>query len=120
MNNFRKVTQDTFCELLGNHGRDKTRYLDDLKTQYDDKHPGDVSFVQIDLSALLVSHIPQEYTPLKVKDPKLLGKKGFGRYGHAVGIEDLSASIGGKQVASAKVNFTSNLDAAISLLVGCF
>ena|SRR3990167_7636512 len=117
VNNFRKLTQDAFQELLGTHSREKGTFLDDIKRQYEDKHPGDVSYVQIDLSSLLVSHIPQEFTPLKVKDPKLLGRKGFGRYGHPTGIEDLSTTSGSKQVSNARVNFSSNLDAAISLLV---
>lgn len=80
---------------------------------------GEVSYIQIETSSLLVQNLPSEYLPDLPKriSAHLSGDKLFGRYGTVRSIDSGSPGDHAKTPSNVKVNYSSPVESSLALLV---
>lgn len=116
---FRKLTRSTIGEVLQEAESQKSCLTEHLRVLYEDKLPGEYSYAQVDLTTLLLSNVPAELLNEKVRliDQKLFSNKYLGRFGKVRAAEDLGVHKDNKISGNLKITFSSNVQAALSLMV---
>jgi hypothetical protein len=116
---FSRLSRSVLSELAEESEASKCAVADGLQKVYENKLPGEVSFVQVDLQSVLVTGLSEDLVAPRGKpaDQKLWGPRFLGRYGKIKAVEDIKSSQASKQGPCLKITFASNVDASLCLLV---
>jgi hypothetical protein len=119
---FSRLSRSLLAETVAEAESSEQSYTERLRKSFESRHPGEVSYVQMDLNTLIISGVSLELLGerCKLSEQKLFGPKYLGRFGHLKNIEDLSSTVSSKAKGQVKVTYSTSIDASLCLLVVYF
>lgn len=116
---FSRLSRSLLEETVKEAETSRQNFTERLRKSFENRHPGEVSYIQLDLNTVIINGVPLELLDgrCKLSEQKLFGPKYLGRFGHLKNIEDLNGSLTNKTKGQVKVTYSTSIDASLCLLV---